>query len=217
MRIEPRHGVIESRQHLLLARACPRARAATRRHVPPDRERLLTWDIAAHEWKCTAAICHASRGHASRLHLRRGCFARLSSTQGRNRTTPWYAIVDGDWNGGLRDAYLHWLDPANFDAAGTAEAEACRAHGAVRSKNARELAGECWRGATSRVSPSRAPAHGLFDELPAVGAPFAAASCNLRARRRLPRPCRNAQQESLRTTFAAGRRSSTATAAGAHA
>ena len=37
---------------------------------------------------------------------------------GRNRDTTWFAIIDGDWNGGLRDAYLRWLDPANFDAQG---------------------------------------------------------------------------------------------------
>jgi hypothetical protein len=38
--------------------------------------------------------------------------------KGRNRDTTWFAIIDQDWHGGLKEAYLRWLDPANFDAAG---------------------------------------------------------------------------------------------------
>jgi hypothetical protein len=27
-------------------------------------------------------------------------------------------VIDADWRAGLREAYLRWLDPDNFDAAG---------------------------------------------------------------------------------------------------
>jgi hypothetical protein len=35
----------------------------------------------------------------------------------RNRDTTWFAMVRDDWPG-IRAAFIAWLDPANFDAAG---------------------------------------------------------------------------------------------------
>jgi hypothetical protein len=34
-----------------------------------------------------------------------------------NRDTTWFAMVRDDWPG-IRAAFVAWLDPANFDAAG---------------------------------------------------------------------------------------------------
>ncbi len=45
-------------------------------------------------------------------------FRQAIVNKGRNRDTTWFAIIDVDWKRGLQDAYLRWLDPANFDAAG---------------------------------------------------------------------------------------------------
>jgi len=45
-------------------------------------------------------------------------FRQAIVNKGRNRDTTWFAIIDRDWRGGLREAYLRWLDPANFDAQG---------------------------------------------------------------------------------------------------
>ena len=52
-----------------------------------------------------------SLGSPSALHCR-------NVLKGRNRDTTWFAIIDRDWNDGLKDAYLRWLDPTNFDADG---------------------------------------------------------------------------------------------------
>jgi hypothetical protein len=38
--------------------------------------------------------------------------------KGRNRDTMWFAIIDRDWQAGLGEAYLQWLDPLNFDPDG---------------------------------------------------------------------------------------------------
>jgi hypothetical protein len=37
--------------------------------------------------------------------------------KGENRDTAWYSIIDKEWPL-LRQAYMDWLDPANFDADG---------------------------------------------------------------------------------------------------
>ena len=38
--------------------------------------------------------------------------------KGRNRDTAWYAITDARWPE-IRAAFEQWLDPENFDDAGT--------------------------------------------------------------------------------------------------
>jgi hypothetical protein len=45
-------------------------------------------------------------------------FRQAIVNKGRNRDTSWFSIIDGDWNGGLNDAYLRWLAEDNFDADG---------------------------------------------------------------------------------------------------
>jgi hypothetical protein len=37
--------------------------------------------------------------------------------KGRNRDTAWFSIVDAEWPA-VHAAFVAWLDPANFDAAG---------------------------------------------------------------------------------------------------
>ena len=38
--------------------------------------------------------------------------------KGRNRDTAWYSLLDGEWPAARR-AFEAWLDPSNFDDAGT--------------------------------------------------------------------------------------------------
>jgi RimJ/RimL family protein N-acetyltransferase len=116
MRIEPKHGVIEiGNIHYTLRLA--RTRAAT------EAMYLLLANAFAlgyrrYEWKCDS--CNLpSRAAATRLGFTyEGMFRQAIVNKGRNRDTTWFAIIDRDWNGGLREAYLRWLDPANFDARG---------------------------------------------------------------------------------------------------
>jgi RimJ/RimL family protein N-acetyltransferase len=70
------------------------------------------------EWKCDS--CNLpSRAAATRFGFTfEGTFRQAIVNKGRNRDTCWFAIVDGDWNGGLKAAYERWLDPANFDSNG---------------------------------------------------------------------------------------------------
>jgi RimJ/RimL family protein N-acetyltransferase len=70
-----------------------------------------------YEWKCDA-LNAPSRSAAQRLGLSyEGIFRQATVVKGRNRDTAWYASIDSEWPA-LRNAFLRWLDPANFDAAG---------------------------------------------------------------------------------------------------
>ena len=116
MRIEPAHGVIEI-GNIWLAQRLARTRAAT------EALYLLMANAFAlgfrrYEWKCDS--CNLpSRAAATRLGFSfEGLFRQAIVYKGRNRDTAWYAIVDGDWRRGLREAFLRWLDPANCDAEG---------------------------------------------------------------------------------------------------
>ncbi len=116
MRIEPNHGVIEV-GNIYFSPRLAQTRAATECMF------LLMANAFAlgyrrYEWKCDS--CNLpSRLAATRFGFTyEGMFRQAIVNKGRNRDTTWFAIVDGDWHGGLQDAYLRWLDPANFDAAG---------------------------------------------------------------------------------------------------
>jgi RimJ/RimL family protein N-acetyltransferase len=70
-----------------------------------------------YEWK-TNAHNAASRAAALRLGFRfEGIFRQADVVKGHNRDTAWFAMTDGDWPA-LKDAFVRWLDPANFDAEG---------------------------------------------------------------------------------------------------
>ena len=116
MRIEPRHGVIEI-GNIYFSPRLAQTRAATECMF------LLMANAFAlgfrrYEWKCDS--CNLpSRAAATRFGFTyEGMFRQAIVNKGRNRDTTWFAIIDGDFNRGLKDAYLRWLEPANFDAAG---------------------------------------------------------------------------------------------------
>jgi len=116
MRIEPKHGVIEI-GNIYFSPRLGRTRAAT------EAMYLLmanAFDLGyrRYEWKCDS--CNLpSRAAATRFGFTyEGKFRQAIVNKGRNRDTTWYAIIDRDWDAGLRAAYLQWLDTANFDATG---------------------------------------------------------------------------------------------------
>jgi RimJ/RimL family protein N-acetyltransferase len=70
-----------------------------------------------YEWKCDA-LNAPSRAAAERLGFTfEGIFRQATVYKGRNRDTAWYSILDRDWPV-LREAYVAWLDPTNFDGDG---------------------------------------------------------------------------------------------------
>ena len=70
-----------------------------------------------YEWKCDG-LNAASRAAAQRLGLSfEGVFRQAAVYKGRNRDTAWYAAIDAEWPA-LRDAFLTWLAPDNFDGKG---------------------------------------------------------------------------------------------------
>jgi RimJ/RimL family protein N-acetyltransferase len=116
MRIEPNHGVIEV-GNIYFSPRLAQTRAATEA-IYLFLSNAFTLGYRRFEWKCDS--CNLpSRVAATRLGFTyEGTFRQAIVNKGRNRDTSWFAIIDQDWNGGLKDAYLRWLDPANFDAAG---------------------------------------------------------------------------------------------------
>jgi RimJ/RimL family protein N-acetyltransferase len=70
-----------------------------------------------YEWKCNA-LNAPSRAAAERYGFSyEGLFRQADVVKGRNRDTAWFSIADGDWPR-IKAAFVHWLDPANFDAEG---------------------------------------------------------------------------------------------------
>jgi RimJ/RimL family protein N-acetyltransferase len=82
---------------------------------------MMKWAFEAgyrrYEWKCNA-LNSASRAAGQRLGLSfEGVFRQATVAKGRNRDTAWYAAIDTEWPA-LRQAFMTWLDPANFDEKG---------------------------------------------------------------------------------------------------
>ncbi len=115
LRIDPGNGVVEVGA-IAYSPALQRTTAATEAMFLLA-DRAFTGGYRRYEWKCDARNA-ASRAAARRLGFRfEGTFRQAVVYKGRNRDTAWYSIVDHEWPR-LRAAYLRWLDPANFDAAG---------------------------------------------------------------------------------------------------
>jgi RimJ/RimL family protein N-acetyltransferase len=116
LRIDPKHGVIEV-GHIYFSPRLARTRAATEA-IYLVVANAFDLGYRRFEWKCDS--CNLpSRAAAKRFGFTyEGTFRQAAVNKQRNRDTTWFAIIDGDWNAGLKDAYLRWLDPANFDAAG---------------------------------------------------------------------------------------------------
>jgi RimJ/RimL family protein N-acetyltransferase len=70
------------------------------------------------EWKCHN-MNEPSKRAAARFGFKfEGVFRQHVVFKAGNRDTAWFSIIDGEWPA-LRAAYEAWLDPDNFDAAGS--------------------------------------------------------------------------------------------------
>ena len=115
LRITPESGSIEV-GHINLAPELNRSRAATEAMFL-----MMQWAFQAgyrrYEWKCDA-LNMPSRRAAQRLGFSyEGVFRQATIVKGRNRDTAWYSVIDAEWPA-LREAFLAWLSPRNFDGAG---------------------------------------------------------------------------------------------------
>ena len=116
LRIEPRHGVIEI-GHIYYAPKLARTRAATEA-MYLFMSNAFDLGYRRYEWKCDSRNL-PSRAAAARYGFTyEGKFRQAIVYKGRSRDTTWFAIIDSDWQAGLKQAYLRWLDPANFDRSG---------------------------------------------------------------------------------------------------
>ncbi|WP_368644147.1 GNAT family N-acetyltransferase (plasmid) [Vibrio sp. HB236076] len=69
------------------------------------------------EWKCDS-LNKPSRAAAQRFGFTfEGVFRQLQVTQGRNRDTAWYSLLDSEY-AALKSAYQAWLAAGNFDESG---------------------------------------------------------------------------------------------------
>ncbi len=116
MRIVPEHGVIEV-GHVLWGPAIARTRVATEALALCAGYAFDALGYRRLEWKCDARNA-ASRHAAARFGFTyEGTFRQHMVTQGRNRDTAWFALLDHEWPS-RRAALGAWLDPENFDADG---------------------------------------------------------------------------------------------------
>jgi len=69
------------------------------------------------EWKCNARNGRSMRAAQRLGFTQEGLFRQHAVIKGRNRDTAWFSIIDGEWPA-IRDAFVRWLAPENFDAQG---------------------------------------------------------------------------------------------------
>jgi len=116
LRIDPKNGVIEV-GHIHFSPLLQKRRAATEAIFLLMQRVFDELGYRRFEWKCDA-LNAPSRAAALRFGFQfEGIFRQAIVYKGRNRDTAWFAIIDADWPR-LKQAYTHWLNPANFDERG---------------------------------------------------------------------------------------------------
>lgn len=116
MRIDPNHGVIEI-GNIYYSPKLARTRAATEA-MYLFMSNAFELGYRRYEWKCDSRNL-PSRAAATRYGFTyEGKFRQAIVYKGRSRDTTWYSIIDADWSAGLKQAYLRWLHPENFDEGG---------------------------------------------------------------------------------------------------
>ncbi|KAL3661135.1 hypothetical protein V7S43_013744 [Phytophthora oleae] len=116
MRVDPSNGVLEVGRIYFTSRLQKTPAATEAMYLLAANAFQLGYRRL--EWKCDSYNL-PSRNAATRYGFTfEGLFRQVVVYKGRNRDSTWFSIIDGDWNGGLKDAYKRWLDPSNFDQNG---------------------------------------------------------------------------------------------------
>ncbi len=115
LRIMPASGSIEV-GHINYSPLLQRTPAATEA-MYLMMSRAFELGYRRYEWKCDS-LNAKSRAAAQRFGFSfEGVFRQATVYKGRNRDTAWYSVIDREWPA-LKQAFLRWLDPANFDPSG---------------------------------------------------------------------------------------------------
>jgi RimJ/RimL family protein N-acetyltransferase len=116
LRIDPASGVIEV-GHIHFSPALQRSAIATDAMYLMMARVFDELGYRRYEWKCND-LNLPSRAAARRLGFTfEGVFRQALVVKGRNRDTAWFSILDSEWPA-RKAAFLRWLEPGNFDAAG---------------------------------------------------------------------------------------------------
>ncbi len=115
LRINPAGGVIEV-GHLIFSSRMQRTPIATEAMFLMMK-RAFEMGYRRYEWKCDS-LNAKSRAAAERLGFRfEGLFRQDRVYKGRSRDTTWFSVIDAEWPA-LKEKFVQWLDPKNFDEAG---------------------------------------------------------------------------------------------------
>ncbi|MCL4108456.1 UNVERIFIED_CONTAM: hypothetical protein GTU68_046149 [Idotea baltica] len=115
LRIEPQVGSIEV-GHIHFSKRVQKTPAATEA-IFLLMERAFDRGYRRFEWKCdslNAPSCRAAERFGFSFE---GIFRQATIYKNRNRDTAWYSVIDSEWSA-LKEAFLRWLHPDNFDDSG---------------------------------------------------------------------------------------------------
>lgn len=116
MRIDTTNGVIEV-GHVVYSKKMQRSKLSTEVMALLLQYVFEELGYRRLEWKCDS-LNKPSRIAAERFGFTfEGIFRQSQVTQGRNRDTAWYSILDSEY-AAFRSAYVAWLAPNNFDSEG---------------------------------------------------------------------------------------------------
>lgn len=116
MRIDTANGVAEI-GHIYWGPLVSRKPAATEAHFLFMRHIFDDLGYRRWEWKCNNDNEPSKRAALRFGFTPEGVFRQNMVIKGKNRDTAWFSIIDKEWPS-LRQAYMDWLDPANFDTDG---------------------------------------------------------------------------------------------------
>jgi RimJ/RimL family protein N-acetyltransferase len=115
LRIDPPVGALEV-GHLIFSQLLQKTPAATEAMYLMMKN-AFALGYRRYEWKCDA-LNAKSRAAAQRLGFSfEGIFRQARVYKGRTRDTAWFSVIDQEWPA-LEQAFVRWLDPANFDERG---------------------------------------------------------------------------------------------------
>jgi RimJ/RimL family protein N-acetyltransferase len=116
LRMDPANGVAEI-GHIYWGPLISRKPAATEAQFLFMQHVFDELGYRRWEWKCNNAN-EPSKKAAHRFGFTpEGVFRQAMVIKGENRDTAWFSIIDKEWPA-LKQAYMEWLAPANFDAEG---------------------------------------------------------------------------------------------------
>ncbi|PZW40129.1 GNAT family N-acetyltransferase [Pseudomonas sp. URMO17WK12:I2] len=116
LRIAAADGCIEI-GHIAFGRAMQRSPASTEAIWLLMRLAMDGLGNRRLEWKCNARNARSRRAAERLGFTQEGLFRQHAVIKGQNRDTAWFSIIDSEWPP-LRDAFVRWLSPDNFDEQG---------------------------------------------------------------------------------------------------